>query len=471
MTIAATHLTGPAAMRAGWRLLRDPITAMQQNHAEYGPLILVTDLLPFTRNVKLASFGLPLILGAGPAINNEVLSNPGVWRPVAIFPGGPRNSAARRLGAGLARMNGPRHAHYRRLMLPPLRKTSVEAQGDKLIALAEEEIAAWPVGEPIDLWERVCRLMHTYAIGLLFGDDRERGYPVAEMISDLFALKWSPKVRACPINLAVTPYGKFLKEGEALERCILDWAGKKRGRLDGGDLLSIVVNNPEEDGQAARDTTIVGLMPQMFGAVFETCQNALIWTLVLLAQHPRVAGELLDELTGLPGAGPALAAIADLPWLDAVIKESMRILPPAPMQARVAQQDTSLAGNPVPLGSRILISAFVTNRMPERYPEPDSFWPERWASISPSAFEYLVFSAGPRNCPGFLLGMAMVKVAVATILRRYRIEFPAHSRVDYVARPGLRPRGKVEAVLQPQDGAFSRSQIESNLFGLVKTLQ
>jgi cytochrome P450 len=472
MTLAPIHLTGPAAVRAGWRLLRDPITAMRQNHAEYGPLILVSDLLPFTGSVKLATMGLPLILAAGPEFNNEVLNNPAVWRPVGIFPGGPRNSAARRLGAGLARMNGPRHAHYRRLLVPPLRKGSVEALGDKMIRLADEEIAAWPEGETIDLWERVCRLMHSYAIGLLFGNDRERGYPIAEMISDLFALKWSPAVRACPINLPVTPYGQFLREGETLERCILDWAGKKRGVVDGADLLSIVVNNPEEDGNAARETTIVGLMPQLFGAVFETCQNALIWTLFLLAQHPRVAGELLDELqTGLADGTPILHDIAQLPWLDAVIKESMRILPPAPMQARVAQQDTSIGGHPVPKGSRILLSAFVTNRMPQRYPEPDSFWPERWASINPTPFEYLVFSAGPRNCPGYLLGMAMVKVAVATILRRHRIEFAPHGRLDYIARPGLRPRGRVEAILRRQDGAFSRPRIEGNIFDLVRSLQ
>jgi len=472
MTLAPAHLTGPAAMRAGWRLLRDPITAMRQNHAEYGRLIVISDLLPFSGNVKLATLGLPLVLAAGPELNTEILGDPAVWRPVAIFPGGPRNSAAHRLGAGLARMNGARHAHYRRLMLPPLRKTSVEGLGDKMIRLAQEEIAAWPVGETIDLWDRVCRLMHTYAIGLLFGDDRERGYPVAEMISDMFALKWSPAVRACPVDLPVTPYGKFLKEGEQLERCILDWAGRKRGTLNGGDLLSIVVNNPEEDGTAVRDTTIVGLMPQLFGAVFETCQNALIWTLFLLAQHPRVAGELLDELqTALPDGPPTLGAIAELPWLDAVIKESMRILPPAPMQARVAQRDTSIAGTAVPNGTRVLLSAFVTNRLPERYPQPDSFWPERWASINPTAFEYLVFSAGPRNCPGYLLGMAMVKVAVAAILLRYRIELPPAGRVDYIARPGLRPRGKVQAMLQPQDGAFSRAQIEGNIFGLVNTLQ
>ena len=111
MTLGPIHLTGPAAVRVGWRLLRDPITAMRQNHAEHGPLIVVSDLLPFTRNVKLAMLGLPLILAAAPEFNNEVLSNPATWRPVSLFGGGPRNSAARRLGAGLARMNGARHAH------------------------------------------------------------------------------------------------------------------------------------------------------------------------------------------------------------------------------------------------------------------------------------------------------------------------------------------------------------------------
>jgi cytochrome P450 len=149
----------------------------------------------------------------------------------------------------------------------------------------------------------------------------------------------------------------------------------------------------------------------------------------------------------------------------------MRIMPPAPMQARVAVGDTSIAGHPVPKGARILLSSFVTNRMPERYPQPERFWPERWASINPTPYEYLVFSAGPRNCPGYLLGMAMVKVAVAAILLRYRVEFPPHTRVDYIARPGLRPRGRVQAVLQRQDGAFHRSPIEGNIFDLVKTLQ
>jgi cytochrome P450 len=349
---------------------------------------------------------------------------------------------------------------------------SVEARANKMAALAVEDVATWPVGAVIDLWPLVCRLMHTLAIGLMFGNDKEHGYQIAQMISDLITLKWSPGVRACPISLPITPYGRMVRESERLERCILEWADTKRGSLDGGDLLSIVVNNVEEDGNAIRDDTIVGLMPQLFGAVFETCQDLLIWTLVLLAQHPSTARGLLEELQDrFVVSPPSLQGIVGLPRLDAIIKESLRILPPVPMQVRVAQQDTSLAGHPFPMGSRVMLSAFLTNRLPDHYPEPDSFRPERWASINPSPFEYLVFSAGPRSCPGFYLGLAMVKMAVATILLRFRIELTLHHQIDYIARPALKPRGKIRAVLHPQDGGFAATPVSGNLLSLVRSLQ
>ena len=109
----------------------------------------------------------------------------------------------------------------------------------------------------------------------------------------------------------------------------------------------------------------------------------------------------------------------------------------------------------MPQGTRILLSTFITNRTAERYPEPDTFWPERWAAINPTAFEYPVFSAGPRNCPGYLFGMAMVKVAVAAIVRRYRIEFPAGAETEGVRR-GMVERSRQQrarAGLQPVDQA------------------
>jgi cytochrome P450 len=448
------------------RALRDPIEATRRLHAEFGPFVAIRNALPFVRNARL------IILTAGPEFNAEVLSNPAVWRTAGIFPGGPKNSAAKRLSAGLSRMSGPRHAHYRGLLIEPLQKANVSALSDKMAVLVAKEIATWPVGETFDLWERVRHLMHTLGIGLLFGGDWNRGYPIADMITHVLALKWSRTIWTCPVNLTFMPYGQLLRESETLERCILDWADTKRGHLDPKDLLSIIVNNPEEDGTPPRDTTIAGQVPQLFGAAFETCQNVLIWTLILLAQHPRISSDLLKALEEhLRGASPTLKNVADFPLLDVVIKESLRVLPPVPIQMRVAQQDTYLAGYPIAKGARVLLNAFLTNRRPDTYTDADHFLPERWSSIHPTAFEYLVFSGGSRNCPGYWLGTAMMKVAVSTILLRYRIELSPQSQVDYQAWPILTPRGKVSANLRRQDGKFAAAPISGNLLTLVKSMQ
>jgi cytochrome P450 len=460
------HLKRTAVVRLLWRALHNPIDATRRLHSEFGPFVVIRDALSFVSNARL------VILTADPEFNAEVLSNPAVWRPIGIFPGGPKNSSAKRLSAGLSRMSGQRHAYYRGLLIEPLRKDNVHALSDKLADLVANEVATWPVGETFDLWERVRYLMHTLAIGLLFGGDWSKGYPIANMITHVLSLKWSPSIWTCPINLPFTPYGQLLRESEALERCILDWANTKRGRLDPKDFLSIIVNNPEEDGIPARNATIVGQVPQLFGAAFETCQNVLIWTLILLSQHPRIASDLLKSLKEhLKGASPSLKNVADLPLLDAVIKESLRVLPPVPFQIRVAQQDTFIAAYPVSKGARVLLNAFLTNRKPGRYPEADSFMPERWSSIQPTAFEYLVFSGGSRNCPGYWLATAMMKVALSTILLHYRIELSPQSQVDYRAWPVLTPRAAISAMVHRQDGKFAAASISGNVSDLVKSMQ
>src|SRR4029079_1644734 len=161
-------------------------------------------------------------------------------------------------------------------------------------------------------------------------------------------------------------------------------------------LFSIVANNPDETGAALSDEQIIGHIPPLMVAAFETCQNLLFWTLLLLCQHPKIAGDLLDELRGrLAGATPSLDRIADLPLLDAVINESLRILPPVPQQFRIAASDTVLANVPVPRSTKALLSPFFTNRDPKLYPDPDCFKPERWTSINPPPYEFSSFSAGP----------------------------------------------------------------------------
>ncbi|MFO1055419.1 MAG: cytochrome P450 [Dongiaceae bacterium] len=458
-------MSGPGAAMHLVGFVRDPLVATRRLYDAHGPFVELSRLVPGSRKV--------FVLTAGAAFNRAVLGAPAIWRTVSIAPGGPRNSAIRRLSIGLIRMTGERHAHYRRMLLPPLRRHKVEAMSPTMAGLAAEEIGRWPAGRPIDLWTEVRRLMRSLAIGLLFGGDRAQGYPVADMIGSLLQFNWSVGVAACPVDLPFTPFGRMVRQGEALERRILDWAGGKRGRLDPDDLLSVIVNNPEETGCPVRDPTIVGHVPTLFGAAYETCQNLLVWTLVLLALHPRVAQDLRDELrAALPGdAPPELARLDGLTLLDAVVKESLRILPPVPIQYRVALQDTELLGHPLPRGARVLLSSFLTNRLPALYPEPDRFLPERWAAIDPTPFENPVFSAGPRACPGGPFGLGVVKMALATLLRRHRVTVPPGTRIDYQVRVALSPRGRVPAILRPADEPFTAAPVGGSLGRLVRLPQ
>jgi cytochrome P450 len=233
--------------------------------------------------------------------------------------------------------------------------------------------------------------------------------------------------------------------------------------------LSIVVNSPDENGGTATIENLVGHIPIVFAATFETCQNALIWTLILLNQHPRIARDLYEELQGA-GAGdlPSYQRIVELPLLDSIVNESMRLLPPVPQQFRVAHHPTTLNGYPIAEHTKLLLSSFLTNRQPDLYPNADQFKPDRWPSIAPSSYEYSVFSAGPRGCPGYAFGLAMLKVAVATIMTRYRIALQPDTRIDYRVRIAMTPRRPVPAILHRHDGAFAASSIRGSIRSLVR---
>ena len=425
------RLTGLTALRWAWRLAHDPLVTTRHCLDVFGPFMMLAEVLPFTppfiRSARPVLLRVPLVLSAGAAFHRELLSDPATWRGVSLLPGGPKNSAARRMSLGLTRMTGDAHAHYRKMLVAPLRKASVDALAAGMARLAEIEAASWPVGEIIDLWERTRRLMQRLAVELLFGDNSGQGNLIADRVSRLMAAKWGLRPFA-PINLPITSYGRMLREAELLEHALLEWARNKRGVLDGRDLASIIVNRSDADGCPLDDAAIAGQMPSLFAAASEASQTVLTWTLLLLALHPRVARELLDELRNKLGALPSIDSVGDLPYLDAVVKESMRIIPPVPMQMRVAQRDTTIAGHPMPNGTRVILNTFLTNRMRDLYPEGDVFRPERWFTIAPSAFEFPVFSG---------------------------------------VQPTMRPLQSLRVLLHRQDGAFAATPVTGKIRNLI----
>lgn len=448
--INPVRLTGFAALREGLNFARDPLLATQRAYQTWGPFVILAEGLPFTARIRAVLLGFPLVFTAGADFNNEVLSDPDTWRGVSVLPGGPEGSAAKRMTDGLPRLTGHHHAHYRKLLLQPMRRTRVEQLSAEIAFLVEADLATWPVGENIDLWDYIRRLMQGLSGALLFGGDNAPSRAIAELSGRMMERKWGAGAFALPVNLPATTYRQIVRDSERLERLILDWVKEKRGHPDERDLASIIVNSPDANGNPADDKAIVAHVASLFALSSEGSVSALAWTLFLLGQHPRVAADLCDELrAGLGAASPALDKAGELRYLDAVVKESMRVLPPVPLQIKVAQRPATLAGYGVPHGTRVMLNTFLTNRTPDLYADGDRFQPTRWATLTPSAFEFPVFSAGPHLCPGFWFGTAAVKIALAAILARFRIEWPAGTRIDYRAQPTLRPKGRLGVVLRP----------------------
>jgi cytochrome P450 len=311
--------------------------------------------------------------------------------------------------------------------------------------------------------------MRSFAVELLFGGNSAGGYLIADLAGRLMESKWGRSAFAFPINLPFTLYGRIARDSELLESHLLEWAGNKKGQVDGRDLASIIVNSLDADGKPPNDTAIIRQIPSLFATASEASQSALTWTLLLLMKHPRIVGKLLNELRNqLGGASPSLDRAGDLPYLDAVVKESMRILPPVPLQIRVAQRDTTIATHPVPKGTRVILNTHLTNRMPDLYPEGDVFWPERWFKIAPTTYQFPVFSGGAHSCPGYWFGLTAVKVALAAILTRFRMALPAGARIDYRVQPTMRPLQSVPVLLHRQDGAVASTPISGKIQNLVR---
>lgn len=447
------RLGGLDTLRYLIRFLRDPVGTGVVLQQRYGPFVL------FESSKFSPQRGRATAMAVGADFNRAVLGDPRIWHTENLTLRGPKDSALQRLGGNLVSLNGARHAYYRKLLARPVRSTSVEEMGDDIGRLVGDEVATWKRGAA-DLFALSKDLMRMVAVALLFGGDQKRGAELSQKIERLVVQNMSPQARLCRADMPGTAYRGLMRSADEVERCAIDFAEARRGVQSERDLLSLLVNSPDENGAAPSRELIAGHVPILFASTFETCQTALTWTLFLLAQHPRIARDLTDELSAaLGGEAPTLSRVASLPLLDAVVRESMRVLPPVPYQVRQASQSAMLGGQEVRAGTHVVLSPYLTNRAPHIYDAPARFLPERWSRIAPSPFEYIVFSGGPRACPGFWFGTGVVKVAVAAIVSRFRFGVVPGARIDRRIAITMAPRNGIPVVLGPPDGKWAAAPV------------
>jgi cytochrome P450 len=213
------------------------------------------------------------------------------------------------------------------------------------------------------------------------------------------------------------------------------------------DLLEMLLNARDENGEQMTDRQLRDEVMTLFLAGHETTANALSWTWMLLSQNPQVETCLQEELEEvLKGRVPTIVDLPSLPYTAKVVKESMRLYPPAWVIGRQAIEDVEIGGHAVEKDAGVLMSQWVMHHNPRFYPDANAFRPERWDEAFTRQlpeFAYFPFGGGPRLCIGKPFALQEAALVLAMVAQRFKLELLPGKRI--VPRPSitLRPFGGV----------------------------
>jgi cytochrome P450 len=222
----------------------------------------------------------------------------------------------------------------------------------------------------------------------------------------------------------------------------------------GSDLLSRLLAATDADGSGMSDRQLRDEIITMFLAGHETTAIALTSALYLMARHPDLAARARTEIDEV--LGDRLAVAEDLPrlkFLDAVVRETMRIYPPAWIVGREPLREVEVGGVRIPAGAQILMSQWVVHRDARWFPEPEVFRPDRWLDGSTTGlhrYAYFPFGGGPRVCIGNHFAMLEAVLILATLLQRLEVTTIPDTRFVLSPAVTLRPTGPVALKLTPR---------------------
>lgn len=431
------------------RFMRDPVGTMIDAHRRYGAIVAMTK--------GDARGGIFLF---GPEYNRQVLGNGSLFNVTGHVHSGPADSANNRISRGLLSMNDEPHREHRRIIAPAFHPSLFSGYQEKIVNLADHMLDRWDGLGQIDL----CREMRQLSLAIsgmgLFGCDcPTEAYEIGDTIECWVRRNFSP-ARAARVAEQGSPYHRMLLAAERVENTLRRTIRWRAAYLQTGanDLLSLLVQAAANGNPSLTEAQQIAHLSLLFGASYDTVANALSWTFFLLSQHPVVAAQLWEELAGAqsPDGGPE--GVAQSPLLDRVIKESLRILPPIVFSSRVCNEPVDFAPHRFDKGTTFILSHYITHHMPDLFPQPKKFLPERWTDSSPGPYAYLPFGAGAHVCLGAAFAIMTMKVTIAMIVRRYRLALIPEARIDRKVVLTLVPARGMPMTVHRQDGAFHKSK-------------
>jgi cytochrome P450 len=372
----------------------------------------------------------------------------------------PRTGLAKFLGNGLLTSNGEFWRRQRRLISPALHARRIGSYLDVMVDSTQRMLASWQDGSVADVSGDMTVTTLEIVSKCLFRadvpDDVKTIAHAAQVLQGMVeALNsaqsllpwWFPTPQRIRESFAIRALDRvayrLIAERRAAEGAAVN---------DAGDLLSMLLAAEDEDGKRMTDRQARDELVTMFIGGHETTANTLNWTWILLAQNPAAEARLHEELDRvLGGRPPSLEDLKRLPYATMVIKESLRLYPPAYSFARVAIKDTTVGGFPLPAGTELSIVPYATHRDARWWERPEEFMPERFApenEANLTKLAWLPFGGGARMCAGGAFAMMAAQVMLALIASRYSLKLGAEQEIRPYPQLTLQPKGKLKMTLR-----------------------
>jgi cytochrome P450 len=362
-------------------------------------------------------------------------------------------------GEGLLTSEGDFWRRQRRLIQPAFHRDRIAASASTMIEAADHHLECdWRAGEEFDVHSALMGLTMDIAVRTLFGARVREMETVAEALDigqKAFA-RWMHYLVMLPDWVPTPRAPGIARVLRDLDRVVFALIAERRASGEhGDDLLSMLLSLKDaDDGEVMTRRQLRDEIMTLFLAGHETTALSLTWALTLLAQHPQAEAGLHAELDNVLGGRAVAPGDAQmLPYTEQVIREAMRLYPPAWIVGRQAVEPVEIGGHRVPAGASILMPQYVVHRDGRFFPDPEEFRPERWTpefTRSLPRFAYFPFGGGPRICIGSAFAMLESVLLLASIASRYRLSLSPSRPVVLQPAFTLRPASGLWMTAKPR---------------------
>ena len=339
----------------------------------------------------------------------------------------------------------PEHLRRRRLLTPPLLGNALEGYVPIIEEATRAAMARWPAGKPMRMLEAARELSLDVIVRIMFGvsdaaDVARIGEPFDELL--VLAISEETAVRYAARRLGALRFWDRLNSlNRRIDGILMPLITARRadpGR-DAG-ILGMLADARDEDGDCLSDREIRDDLVTLVLAGHETTATTLAWVVDLLLHHPQACERVRAE-----------AFAGERAYTEAVINETLRLWPPAPITGRMTAGRYQLGDYTLEPGTRIVLLLDVINRDPQAYPDPDAFRPERFLGARPQSSAWVPFGGGIKRCIGAAFAMCELVTVLHTLLTEGALK-PVSDCPESPPRhaaPVLLPRNGTRVVFRP----------------------